>query len=75
MNTAQATLDSDEIKIAKDDITRWQNEKAACDAIIKKWHEGITETVSGNEVIGVVSQEEFDVATANRHLSITIRIK
>lgn len=33
--------------------------------IIKKWHEGITETVSGNEVIGVVSQEEFDVATAN----------
>ena len=64
-NTAQATLDSDEIKIAKDDITRWQNEKAACDAIIKKWHEGITETVSGNEVIGVVSQEEFDVATAN----------
>ena len=54
-----------EIKIAKDDITRWQNEKAACDAIIKKWHEGITETVSGNEVIGVVSQEEFDVATAN----------
>ena len=53
------------IKIAKDDITRWQNEKAACDAIIKKWHEGITETVSGNEVIGVVSQEEFDVATAN----------
>ena len=65
VNTAQATLDSDEIKIAKDDITRWQNEKAACDAIIKKWHEGITETVSGNEVIGVVSQEEFDVATAN----------
>lgn len=51
VNTAQATLDSDEIKIAKDDITRWQNEKAACDAIIKKWHEGITETVSGNEVI------------------------
>lgn len=35
VNTAQATLDSDEIKIAKDDITRWQNEKAACDAIIK----------------------------------------
>jgi len=65
VNTAQATLDSDEIKIAKDDITRWQNEKAACDAIIKKWHEGITETVSGNEVIGVVSQEDFDVATAN----------
>ena len=59
VNTAQATLDSDEIKIAKDDITRWQNEKAACDAIIKKWHEGITETVSGNEVIGVVSQEEL----------------
>ena len=63
--TAQATLDSDEIKIAKDDITRWQNEKAACDAIIKKWHEGITESVSGNEIIGVVSQEEFDVATVN----------
>ena len=65
VNEAQAILDSDEIKLAKDDITRWQNEKAACDAIIKKWHEGITESVSGNEIIGVVSQEEFDVATVN----------
>ena len=65
VNEAQAVLDSDEIKLAKDKISEWQTEKAACDSIIEKWHEGITDSVSGNEIIGVVSQQAFDVATAN----------
>lgn len=65
VNEAQTALDSDEIKLAKDKISKWQTDKAACDSIIEKWHEGITESVSGNEIIGVVSKEEFDVATAN----------
>lgn len=65
VNEAQATLDSDEIKLAKDKISEWLTAKAACDSIIEKWHEGITESVSGNEIIGVVSQEEFNVATVN----------
>lgn len=65
VNEAQAALDSDEIKLAKDKISEWQTEKAACDSIIEKWHEGITDSVSGNEIIGVVSQQAFDVATAN----------
>ena len=65
VNEAQAALDSDEIKLAKDKISEWQTEKAACDSIIEKWHEGIVDSVSGNEIIGVVSQQAFDVATAN----------
>ena len=65
VNEAQAALDSDEIKLAKDKISEFQTEKAACDSIIEKWHEGIADSVSGNEIIGVVSQQAFDVATAN----------
>lgn len=65
VNEAQAALDSDEIKLAKDKISEWQTKKAACDSIIEKWHEGIADSVSGNEIIGVVSQQAFDVATAN----------
>lgn len=65
VNEVQAALDSDEIKLAKDKISEWQTEKAACDSIIEKWHEGIADSVSGNEIIGVVSQQAFDVATAN----------
>ena len=47
VNTAQATLDSDEIKIAKDDITRWQNEKAACDTL----HAVTMTTSQGTELL------------------------
>lgn len=65
VNTAQAILDSDEIKIAKDKISDCQTKKAACDEIIEKWNEGIAESVSGNEIINVVSQNDYDTAIVN----------
>lgn len=65
VNTAQAILDSDEIKIAKDKISDCQTKKAACDEIIEKWNEGIAESVSGNEIINVVSRNDYDTAIVN----------
>ena len=38
---AQAALNNDWVKIAKDKISEWQTAKAACDATIAKYNEGI----------------------------------
>ena len=63
---AQAALNSDEIKIAKDKISEWQTAKAACDATIAKYDEGIVSSVSGNNgYVNQVSEEEYAVAKTN----------
>ena len=63
---AQAVLNSDEIKIAKDKISEWQTAKAACDATIAKYEEGIYSTVSGSDIfVNQVSEEEYAVAKKN----------
>ena len=65
VSAAQAALNSDEIKIAKDKISEWQTAKAACDATIAKYNEGIVSSVSGNGFSNQVSEEDFQIATAN----------
>ena len=63
---AQAALNSDEIKIAQDKISEWQTAKAACDATIAKYEEGIVSSVSGNDgYVNQVSEEEYAVAKTN----------
>ncbi len=63
---AQAALNSDWVKIAKDKISEWQSEKAACDATIAKYNEGIVISVSGNdEYTNQVSEEEYNIAVMN----------
>ena len=63
---AQAALNSDEIKIAKDKISEWQTAKAACDATVAKYNEGIFSSVSGNNgYVNQVSEEEYAVAKTN----------
>lgn len=65
VSAAQAALNSDEIKIAKDKISEWQTAKAACEATIAKYNEGIVSSVSGNGFSNQVSEEDFQIATAN----------
>ena len=62
---AQAALNNDWVKIAKDKISEWQTAKAACDATIAKYNEGILSSVSGNDSQNQVPKEEYDVAVVN----------
>ncbi len=63
---AQAALNNDWIKIAKDKISEWQAAKAACDATIAKYEEGILSSVSGNEGYpNQVPEDEYNVAKTN----------
>ena len=66
VNVAQAALNSDEIKIAKDKISEWQAAKAACDATIAKYNENIASSVSGNGFQNQVTEDKYHVAVVNR---------
>ena len=65
VNEAQAALDSDEIKIAKDKIAEWQTAKAACDATIAKYQEGIASSVSDGDFVNQVSEADYQLAVTN----------
>lgn len=65
VNEAQAALDSDEIKIAKDKIAEWQTAKTACDATIAKYQEGIASSVSDGNFVNQVSEEDYQLAVTN----------
>ena len=63
---AQAALNNDWVKIAKDKISEWQTAKAACDATIAKYEERILSSVSGNEGYpNQVPEDEYNVAKTN----------
>lgn len=66
VNVAQAVLNSDEIKIAKDKISEWQAAQATCQATIDKYNENIASSVSGNGFVNQVTEDEYQLAVKNR---------
>lgn len=66
VNVAQAALNSDEIKIAKDKISEWQAAQATCQATIDKYNEKIASSVSGNGFVNQVTEDEYRLAVKNR---------
>ena len=66
VNVAQAALNSDEIKIAKDKISEWQAAQATCQATIDKYNEKIASSVSGNGFVNQVTEDEHRLAVKNR---------
>ena len=66
VNVAQAALNSDEIKIAKDKISEWQVAQATCQATIDKYNENIASSVSGNGFVNQVTEDEYRLAEKNR---------
>jgi multidrug resistance efflux pump len=66
VNVAQAALNSDEIKIAKDKISEWQAARATCQATIDKYNENIASSVSGNGFVNQVTEDEYRLAVQNR---------
>mgnify|MGYP005751124187 FL=1 len=66
VNVAQAALNSDEIKIAKDKISEWQAAQATCQATIDKYNENIASSVSGNGFVNQVTEDEYRLALKNR---------
>ena len=66
VNVAQAALNSDEIKIAKDKISEWQAAQATCQATIDKYNEKIASSVSGNGFVNQVTEDEHQLAVKNR---------
>ena len=66
VNVAQAALNSDEIKIAKDKISEWQAAQATCQATIDKYNEKIASSVSSNGFVNQVTEDEYKLAVKNR---------
>lgn len=66
VNVAQAALNSNEIKIAKDKISEWQAAQATCQATIDKYNENIASSVSGNGFVNQVTEDEYQLAVKNR---------
>lgn len=66
VNAAQAALNSDEVKIAKDKISEWQAAQATCQATIDKYNENIASSVSGNGFVNQVTEDEYRLALKNR---------
>ena len=66
VNVAQAALNRDEIKIAKDKISDWQAAQATCQATIDKYNEKIASSVSGNGFVNQVTEDEYQLAVKNR---------
>ena len=66
VNAAQAALNSDEVKIAKDKISEWQAAQATCQATIDKYNENIASSVSGNGFVNQVTEDEYRLAEKNR---------
>ena len=65
VNVAQAALNSDEIKIAKDKISEWQAAQATCQATIDKYNEHIASSVSDGDYTNQVTEEEYQLAVRN----------
>lgn len=63
---AQAALNNDWVKIAKDKISEWQAAKATCQATIDKYNENIASSVSGNGFVNQVTEDEYQLAVKNR---------
>lgn len=66
VNAAQAALNSDEVKIAKDKISEWQAAQTTCQATIDKYNENIASSVSGNGFANQVTEDEYQLALKNR---------
>ena len=66
VNVAQAALNSDEIKIAKDKISEWQAAQATCQATIDKYNEHIASSVSDGDFVNQVTEDEYQLALKNR---------
>ena len=66
VNAAQAALNSDEVKIAKDKISEWRAAQATCQATIDKYNENIASSVSGNGFVNQVTEDEYQLALKNR---------
>ena len=66
VNAAQAALNSDEVKNAKDKISEWQAAQATCQATIDKYNENIASSVSGNGFVNQVTEDEYQLALKNR---------
>lgn len=66
VNAAQAALNSDEVKIAKDKISEWQAAQDTCQATIDKYNENIASSVSGNGFVNQVTEDEYQLALKNR---------
>ena len=66
VNAAQAALNSDEVKIAKDKISEWQAAQATCQATIDKYNENIASSVSGNGFVNQMTEDEYQLALKNR---------
>ena len=66
VNAAQAALNSDEVKIAKDKISEWQAAQATCQATIDKYNENIASSVSGTGFVNQVTEDEYQLALKNR---------
>lgn len=66
VNVAQAALNSDEIKLAKDKISEWQAAQAICQATIDKYNEHIASSVSGGDFVNQVTETEYQLALKNK---------
>ena len=66
VDVAQAALNSDEIKIAKDKISEWQTAQATCQATIDKYNENIASSVSDGDYNNQVTEAEYRLAVRNR---------
>ncbi len=67
VDTAQAVLNRDEVKLAKDKVSEWQAAQATCQATIDKYNENIASTVSGNGFANQVTEEEYRLAVQNKN--------
>lgn len=67
VDAAQAVLNRDEVKIAKDKVSEWQTAQATCQATIDKYNENIASSVSGNDFVNQVTEEEYTLAVQNRN--------
>ena len=66
VNVAQAALNSDEVKIAKDKISEWPAAQAPCQATITQHTETIASSVSGNGFVNQVTEDKYQLAVKNR---------
>lgn len=67
VDAAQAVLNRDEVKIAKDKVSEWQTAQATCQATIDKYNENIASSVSGNDFVNQVTEAEYTLAVQNRN--------
>lgn len=66
VSAAQAALNSDEVKLAKDKISEWQAAQATCQATIDKYNEHIASSVSGSDFVNQVTETEYQLALQNK---------